>query len=201
LFEGRLFKIRENAGYICDLLSLATALANGSYFRHGQTSQLAELQGMEKIPEGFIELYRDIIAEKSPKRQKELCLRIIKSTKSFLDGCKDEAQPEEKADFSELALWYHELSYTWRRVYYWCDQGDAVNAYVWGCMLQDEVEGTGKTFGITGIDILGSFDAGDLPRYKKRAESVEQVFIETIKKNGAVIDSYESVEAFLAKNA
>ena len=199
LFENKVYKVRENAGHICDLLAIAVAFTNQRFFPHGQTNQLKELATMKKHPESFIPLYQSIVAEASPDRQKRLCHEIIQSTKAFLDAQVATAKPCPP-DFAELAEWYHELSYTWRRVYHWCDSNDPVNAYIWCCMLQSEVEEWGTRFGIANIDILGSYDANDLQALRKQAEYVEQQFIKALEESGTKLDSYATVEDFLKTN-
>jgi hypothetical protein len=200
LFEERLSKVRENAGYICDLLSIAVAFANGRYFVHGQTGQLGELSGMKKLPEDFVKLYESVVREPFPDAQKRLCYTMIANTKAFLDA--QEQRPEQALppDFSELADWYQELSYTWRRVYHWCDANDPVNAYIWCCNLQNEVDEWGAKFGITDIDIFSFFSADDLPAFRRRAEAVEVKFREAIAANGVKLDEYNTVEDFLQAN-
>ena len=200
LFEEKLYKVRENAGYICDLLAITVALVNQRYFTHGQTNQLQELSGMKKIPANFTKLYREIITEASPDAQKRLCHEMIKNTKVFLDEQEKPASKPSAPDFSELASWYQELCYTWRRVYHWCDMNDPVNAYIWCCMLQNEVDEWGVKFGIADIDILGSYKANDLAGFRERAEFVELKFRQAITANGAQIDEYKTVENFLKVN-
>jgi hypothetical protein len=203
LFEEQSGKIRENSGYICDLLSIATALINHTYFAHGQTSQITELEKMEKLPLDFTGLYRAIVLSKFPEEQKKLCHRMLQNAKTFLDEndpSKAAATGKSKPDFSELAAWYQELSYTWQRVYYWCDAKDPVNAYIWACMLQDEAARMGSQYGITGTDMLGDFDAGNLPAFKQRAEAVEKQFTNAIAKSGVTLETYKDIEGFLQKN-
>lgn len=199
LFEERIYKVRQNAGYICDFLSLAVAFVNQKYFKHGQTDQLAELQAMQKTPEDFITLYQAIVAAKAVEEQKALCHTMIKNTREFLkknDGSVNTLK--SKPDFSELASWYQELIYTWRRVAYWCKAQNPVNAYMWGCMLQEEIDRVGGEFGVTEVDILGSFDAGDLMGFQKQTGLVEQAFIKAIDEHGVKLDSYDSIDEFLA---
>jgi len=196
LFEERLYKVRENAGYICDLLSVAVAFANLSYFKHGQTNQLQELSNMKKLPKDFVKLYRDIVTEPCPDAQKRLCYTLIKNTKEFFGS----SEPNESTDFSELANWYQELCYTWRRVYHWCDSGDNVNAYIWACMLQNEVDEWGTKFGISDIDILGHYNPCDLASFALQAEKVEQHFVQAIKESGVKLDDYKTIDEFLATN-
>ena len=200
LFEERLYKVREYAGHICDLLSIAVVFVNLCYFKHGQTNQIQEIDRMEKVPQGFAELYQKIIAEPSPDEQKRLCYKMIMITKAFLDTQNVSATPKSPPDYTELAAWYQELCYTWRRVYHWCDMNDPVNAYIWCCMLQNETDEWGAKFNITDTDIMSSFNAADLAEFRKRAESVERNFRQAIEGNGVKIDEYKTVEDFLKIN-
>ena len=200
LFEERLYKVRENAGYICDLLSIAVAFANLRFFKHGQTNQIQELSGMKKVPKDFIKLYREIVVEPCPDTQKRLCYEIINNTKEFFSQSKNSIRANRYSDFSELANWYHELTYTWRRVYHWCGENDPINAYIWCCMLQSEVDEWGAKFGITNTDILSSYSPTDLEGFRKRAEKVELDFRSAIEKSGVKLDEYKTIEDFLSAN-
>ena len=200
LFEEKLYKVRENAGYICDLLAIAVAFVNQRYLAHGQTNQMDELSNMRKIPVNFVKLYQGIITEMSPDVQIRLCHELIKSTKVFLDEQEKPVPKTSTPDFSELASWYQELCYTWRRVYHWCDMNDHINAYIWCCMLQNEVEEWGTRFGIANIDILGLYNANDLTVFRDQAETVEQNFKQAINDSGVKLDEYRTVEDFLKAN-
>ena len=200
LFEESLGKVRENAGNICDLLSIAVAFVNGCYFVHGQTNQLTELSGMKKLPKDFSKLYEAIIKEPSPDAQKRLCHDLIQKTREFLDDQTKLSFKPSKPDFSELAAWYQELCYTWRRVYYWCDMNDPVNAYIWCCMLQNEVDVWGIKFGIDDVGILEFFKFDDLLSFRTHAEAVEAEFRKAIADNGVKLDEYKTVEDFLRVN-
>jgi len=199
-FEDELYKVRKYAGQICDLLSIVVAYANMRYLKHGETKQIQEISEMNKIPKNFVELYQNIITEQLPNVQKRLCYDLITSTKAFLEEREETDSSKGMVDFEELAFWYQELSYWWRRVYYWCDENNFINAYLRGCMLQEEVDENGKKFGITDIDIMSSFDANDLTLLRKRAEAVEQNFRRAIEENGVKIDEYKTIEDFLETN-
>jgi len=198
LFEERLYKVRENAGYICDLLSIAVAFANHRYFKHGQTNQLQEISSMNNIPKDFVKLYRDIVTAPCPNTQKQLCHELIVNTKEFFNVL--EKPTDISSDFSELANWYQELCYTWRRVYHWCDANDPINAYIWCCMLQNEVDEWGTKFGINDIDIMSAYNANNLDGFRKQAEKVEQGFRTVIEKNGVKLAEYKTVDEFLKAN-
>ena len=200
LFEERLYKVRENAGYICDLLSIAVAFANLRYFKHGQTNQLQELSSMKKVPKNFVKLYRDIVTEPCADTQKRLCYDLINITKEFFSAQENVTSLKSNPDFSELANWYQELCYTWRRVYHWCAANDPINAYIWGCMLQNEIDEWGDKFGITERDILSAYDANDLDGFCKQAEKIELKFKQAIKNNGVKLDEYKTIDDFLSAN-
>jgi len=201
LFEDAAAKVRESAGRICDLLSVAVACVNRTYLKHGQTNQILELSAMKEIPTDFTTQYERIIRAGTAEEQKRLCHELIVTTKAFL-GKQDETATRRASapDFSELATWYQELSYTWRRVYHWCDRNDPVNAYLWGCFLQGEVNAVGEEYEIADLDILGAFEAGNLSAFRACAEAVERRIVAAIEANGVTIDSYPSVESFLERN-
>jgi hypothetical protein len=174
---------------------------NGRYFKHGQTNQITELLSMRDVPEGFTDLYERIVRAKTADEQMRLCHDIIVATKAFLSKRDKNAVRRISApNFSELAVWYQELSYTWRRVYHWCDRNDPVNAYLWCCFLQNEVDNVGSEYGIPDIDILSAFDAENLSALRKRDEYVEQEIVSAITAHGVTIESYPSVEEFLKQN-
>ena len=105
LFEEQLYKVRENAGHICNLLSIAVAFVNQQYFRHGQTNQIKELLSMKEVPQGFTDLYARIIRAKTADEQKRLCHDIIVSTKDFPEKHDKNAVRRISAPhFSELAF-------------------------------------------------------------------------------------------------
>ncbi len=200
-FEEDFCLARENAGYICGNLADAVAYFNQQYFKNARADQIVELRSMENIPAGFIELYERIVHTKEADEQKRLCYEMIVSTRAFLAAHdKNAIRRISEPDFSELAFWYQELCYTWRRVYYWCDANNPVNAYMWACMLQKETDEVAAEFGIEDADMLSAFDADNLQAFRKRAEDVERNIVETIETHGVEIESYASVDEFIEKN-
>jgi len=200
LFEERLYKIHEYAGYICDALSLAVASANGRYFQHGQTNQLQELANMKTLPDRFIVQYKGIVLEPQPEVQKRLCYNLIKDTEGYLFQMKQPTRQPLPLDYTELAIWYQELCYTFKRVYYWCENSDPINAYIWCCMLQNEVDEWGSRFSIAEVDILGYFNDRNLQALSRRAKKVEELIRQKICENGVELDEYATIDSFLSVN-
>jgi hypothetical protein len=202
LFEDALYKIRKAAGFILDYLSIAVACVNQTYFQYGQEEQIPDLQKMKNLPRDFIGLYQDVVAARSAADLKKLCYEIITETRRFLIARKGQAaQTAHKRDFSALANWYQELCYTWRRVYHWCDQKDAVRSFIWGCFLQSELDVVAAEFGLGEMDLLGAFADDNLGAFQQRAEKLEQQIVSALIEHGVSLNAYDSVDTFLAQNA
>ena len=200
LFEERTHIIRQNAGYICDLLSIAIAHTNGTYFHRRQIGQPDQLRKMSLIPGNFIGTYEKIICEKNIDMQKKLCHSLLRMTKDHIRVLAQDAEPHKRSA-AELAGWYHELSYTWRRIYHCCETGDAAGAYLWACMLQKELGDVAEEYNAPDIDILGAFDTGNLKAFAEHAAKGERAVIKAIEADGGRIDAYSSIDEFLEKNS
>ncbi len=199
LFAEKLGTVRESAGYLCMHAANAVAYVHRQYL--DLPDQLNALQSMPHVPAGFTDLYARIIRARTADEQQRLCHDLITMTGRFLVEHDQNAVRRTSApDFAELAMWYQELSYTWRRVYDRCDRHDPINAYLWCCLLQHELDTVDADFGIADLDILGAFDADDLPAFRRRAEWVEQRIVAAITAHGVTIEAYPSVEAFLRQN-
>ena len=199
LFEEKAHIIRKNAGYICDILAIAIAYTNGTYFHHGYTGQLDQLRKMKNVPQNFIALYEKIIFENDTDKQKKLCHSLLGIAKNHVKSLARE-QPRNRNP-AELASWYQELSYTWRRIYHYSKTGDTASAFLWGCMLQEELGQVREEYNAPDIDILGAFDAGNLAAYVQRAKEAEREIIAAIEADGTRIDTYVDIDQFLGKNS
>lgn len=200
LFEEKVYIVRKNAGYICDLLAIAVAYTNGTFFHHGQTGQVEALRQMSNVPNNFINIYEKIIFEQDPDTQKELCRTLLDLTKVHINSLEMKKQ-KEKRDPCEIAGWYHELSYTWRKIYHFCETSEVVSAYLWACMLQEELCQLKNEYEVPELDILSTFNADDLKAFAGAARKAELAIINAIEADGGKLDKYESIDEFLEKNA
>jgi hypothetical protein len=200
LFEDTLYKLRKAAGYIVLYLSNAVAYSHGKYFSTSHQSHLADLKAMKSLPKDFVRLYGEVAHARIAEELKKLCYEMIYNTRQFLNAKKGSAKSTPNPGFSGLADWYQELSYAWREIYHWCDRNEAEKAFVRGSFLQSELDIVGEEFGLGEMDLLGAFDAADLPAFRKRAESLEKQILAAIKKLGETVESYASLEDFLEKN-
>lgn len=202
MFEESTAKVRMAAGYIADYLSVAVAFINKTYFKYSQSNQIYELSAMKELPHNFIESYKAIIHAESIDELKKLSHIMVASTRKFVNSRKYESEESVcKTDFHNLADWYQELCYTWRRIYYWCDKGNAEKVFVWGCYLQHELEIVKEEFGLKEMDLFSQYNAENLYSLRKRAEELENCIVSEIKKNGVKLDEYSSIDDFIAKNS
>ncbi|MDE5748819.1 MAG: hypothetical protein K2I21_14745 [Acetatifactor sp.] len=191
--------VKMGAGYVLDYLARAVAFTNHSYFHHSHTDQLNELTRMTNVPEGFAELYREILQEKEDAGQKEACYRLIWLVQQFLEKNavgRAEQTPSEK-NYQDLADWYGELSYTWLRLRHYAHQGDAVKLYMWGAYLQSELNDVCEDFGLEKIDLMKYYDGENLQLLAEHGDEAEQKIRAAIIKGGGIIHEYADEKEFL----
>lgn len=185
-------------GYTLDFLARAIAFTNHRYFMQSQMAQMTELAAMENVPEGFIETYRDILNEPDTEAQKRLCFDALRTVHEFL-----EAQPSlntestPNTNFQELSDWYAELSYTWLRLRRYAKKNDTVRVYMWGIMLQNELDSVCDDFGLERMNLMERYRTDKLDEFVAYADALEARIRKAIVEGGGVIHEYKSVEEFL----
>lgn len=187
--------VKVGAAYVMDYLARAICFSKGGFFRKAQTEQLTELRQMGELPEDFEELYNAIICQKEEKRQKEQCYELIGIVESFLERSQ-EPVPQEY-NFQDLADWYGELSYTWLRIRHYCQEGDITKVYMWGSMLQEELNHVCEDFGLAKMELMVHFDSERLNEFAEHANRLEEQMREKIIAGGGKIREYHSPEEFL----
>lgn len=187
--------VKVGAAYVLDYLARAICFSKGGFFRKAQTEQLAELQQMAELPEGFAELYNAVISQKDEKKQKEQCYELIYIVESYLK-CPQKSVPREH-NFQDLADWYGELSYTWLRIRHYCQEKDITKTYMWGSMLQEELNRVCEDFGLAKMELMEVFDSDRLSEFAEHANRLEKEMRERIVAGGGKIREYHSPEEFL----
>lgn len=184
---------KMGVGYVLDYLARAMCSTHGRYFKRAQTDQLAELEAMGPLPDGFAETYNAVIWEPDTARQLQLCHSLIAAVAQFLE--RPAAQREH--NFQDLASWYCEMSYTWLRIRHYAEVGDITKTYMWGCLLQTELNEVCRDFGLPKMELMEVFDAANLKKFAEHADTLEQQMRAQIVANGGVIREYRNREEFL----
>ena len=173
----------------------ALCFARGGYFRRAQTDQLAELRRIGELPEGFCELYEKLLHTVDGSERQALCRDLIAVAEASL---RMQAPPEPREhNFQDLADWYAELSYTWLRIRRLAEQGDVTKVYMWGCMLQTELNQVCEDFGLEKMDLMGMFDANSLLSFAAHADVLEIEMRRRITGGGGVLREYPHRERSL----
>jgi hypothetical protein len=202
VFEESLYKVRMAAGFIARYLSYAVACINETYFKQRLDLETVELAQMKEIPENFIEYFQGIVKAKSAEELKSFSHKIIGTTREFIATHKQPKMEEAKSpDYEELADWYEEGSLMWRRICYHCDIQNYERAFPDAINLQHELNIIKEEFGLKEMDLLGSFDATDLHAFKQKAQELEKYVISEIENHGVILNKYDTLEQFLAKNS
>jgi hypothetical protein len=202
VFEDALYKVRMAAGFIAHYLSVAVACINGTYLKRALDLETVELKKLKDIPDNFIPYYEGIVRAKSVEELKSLSYMIISTTRKFIAKNKPIVKEElTTPDFRDLAGWYEEMSLTWRRIDFHSKAGDCDKTFNDAVNLQHELSIMKEEFGLREMDLLSYFDASNLKVFGERAKELEAYVISEIESHGFSLNTYDTLEQFLAKNS
>ncbi len=197
IFKDDMASLRLSAAHIANELAISVACLNHTYLHNSQQDKLDELAAMPNKPDGLWELMAQQIRLSTPTALKENCYHLIHLMRSFMDP-EPAAAAESTYSLNDLAEWYKELSYTWRRIRYYAQQDDAQRTYEWGGYLQLELNWVQDEFGISDLTILDHFAADDLNGFAAICNEKEQYLLQLMKDGGVTVPFYTCVADFIA---
>ena len=201
LFEEKLCNIRKAAGGVCSYLMNVIALLNGTYLENGYMDLLGDLHRMKEYPYKFEKTFLEMLSTKEIHVICEKVYKLIKMTRSFLKEKMPVIQKTNfEPDYNDLALWYQEMRYTFRRMKYYIEIASAEISYLLGCYMQIEFDAVREDFNLEKMDLMSAFDKEDLGVFAKRAEEIEAYLIKTLEENHANQNKYASFEEFIKEN-
>lgn len=100
-------------------------------------------------------------------------------------------------NYDELAAWYEEARYTFRRIEYACKNNKFAECFHLGWYLQVELDILTEEVALDKMDLLGSYDADDLTPFEKQAKTIEEYIVSEINNHGVGLRRYDSLEDFL----
>lgn len=198
LFEKSLGNVRKAAGGIIEYLSQALAIINGTYTNrdYGYFNRMEQIKALPRIPSNFIKNYEEVLMAKEIETIFKVVNNLMKETREFFE----QFTPVRKLksyNYDELAGWYQEARYTFRRIAYACENNKLVECFHLGCYLQVEFDILTEEAGLDKMDLLGAYDSDDLSAFEKRAEDIEKYILSEIKRHGVVLRKYDNLEEFL----
>lgn len=212
MFEDKRSMAWMAAGFIVRNLTKSIALINASYAdsavfteeqaREGNAkNSLYHCPDMKEVPDSYFLYGKAMLKAKNIEEIRNLSYLLIEGTRRFLQERKPEScKDKKKSDFTELAGWYQELSLTWRRIRYFCDRHMVEEAYNDACYLQYELMIVTEEFGLPEIDLLDSYDSGNLKLLKEQSIKTEKEIRNILENHQVTVNEYPSVDAFLRSN-
>ena len=224
IFEEKLYRVRSEADCIHEWLSRALAYLNHTYtesaiysesqaYNKDEKSRIYSCPEMKNVPEDFFTNAQKLLESDDVEVLQKTVFALLKSTRSFILEHKPKVSPagdsadgsskkeESKVDYQGLADWYQELSLTWRRLRYFCQNNMVEKAYTDACYLQEEFLYIAQEFKVQEFNLLDSFDKNNLSLLADRANKLEITIQKILADHGVKINSYSSVEDFLAKRS
>lgn len=201
LFEESLCNIRKAAGGVCSYLMNSIAMVNGTYLQSGYMNLTSNLHKMKDYPYEFEKTFTQMLSENEIDSIKKKVYELIHMTRKFLmEKITVEKEKTFEPNFEDLAMWYQEMRYTFRRIAYFTEINSAEDSYMLGCYLQIEFDAVQEDFHLKKMDLLSSFDKDDLRRLAKKAEEIEAYLVKTIEENKVRLNKYSSFEEFISNN-
>ncbi|BBF42648.1 hypothetical protein lbkm_1332 [Lachnospiraceae bacterium KM106-2] len=199
-FDKDICHVRKAAGGIMQYLSMALATWNHTYL--GKSYSLVEygteIHSYEEKPDGFEAGIEAITNENNMINLKLLSQGLIQSVRDFFASKIVIKKAEQKEyHYEDLAEWYYEARYTFRRLQYYCQDKNAMIAYQLGCYLQIEFDSIQEEFGLKDLDLLGSYHSLDLSILQGKAEQLESYIVSVLKENNVTLRIYDSISEFL----
>ncbi|MDO5518506.1 MAG: hypothetical protein Q4F66_13205 [Clostridium sp.] len=202
VFDDDMSHVRKSAGGIVEYLSMALATFNGTFIgnTYGRMELMAEIEQMKAKPDKFTDICYEIVKSSDIDEIKKLSHRIIDVTRRFFMENKLVHSAEDRNyNYDDLASWYYEARYTFRRIAYYCSINDYMSAYDLGCYIQIEFDSIQGEFGLDRMDLLGYFKYDDLKEFAQKSAELEQYVLSVIKEKCHKLNIYSSLEEFLGR--
>lgn len=201
LFEEDLCNIRKAAGGVCSYLMNAIAMVNGTFLESGYINLTKDLHIMKEYPSAFEKTFEEMLDQVHIDGIREKVYTLIKMTRAFITKkIEPTKKTETEPNYDDLAMWYQEMRYTFRRIGYFASINSAEDCYLLGCYLQIEFDAVMEDFNLEKMDLLSCFDKDDLSGLAKKAEEIEAYLIKILEEKKANQNKYASFEAFIKDN-
>lgn len=201
LFEKNLCKIRKAAGGVCSYLMNAIAMVNGTYLESGYMNLTNDLHGMKEYPKRFEEIFQEMLAANHIEPICKNAYQLIGVTRDFLMEKIPKLEiHNQEVNYEDLAMWYQEARYTFRKIEYFTSIGSGEDSYLLGCYLQIEFDAIAEDFMLEEMDLMSFFNQEDLTLFAQKARDIEQYLKQVLKEHHVKLNCYSSLEEFLTEN-
>lgn len=185
-----------NAIQIAETLLVGISMMNGTYPKKGVKRIETELEGLQLIPEGFLENYHRLIHAIDQAEIQPVVKQLIAETDRLWKSKFENTNTHHGTE--ELAGFYEEFKSTYNKLLLACDEENYESAYYAGFMIDRETQ----TFltGFTGPGIFPNITDSVLKKNFKviRAACLdhERRLLNLLDERGVKINHYQNTQAF-----
>lgn len=216
MFEEDLCAVRKASGGIACQLMNGIAMVNGQYLKNGYGNLSLEMTNINNLPVEFEATYNMLLDAITIEEIQSICHKLIKSTRNMFFALKEKHEEEDKKaqrnsksntdttdsyasiNYDDLANWYQEARYTFRRVEYYAKQNSKEDCFLLGCYLQIEFDAIKDEFDLKTMDLLGVFTSSKLSEFAERAAQLENYIVGVLTEHKASLKVYKTFEDFTA---
>ena len=198
IFETSLCNVRKAAGAIAQYLHEAVTIINGTYPKgdYGYAKIIKQMKEMKNKPAKFTSVYERILGADDVKSIVELSFELISDTREFFKQYIVEKK-YKTYNFKELAGWYEETKYTFRRIKYACENNEYEAAFSWGCYIQIELDILSDKSGMEKMNLLDNYCKDNLRKLSDSVDTIEKYILSVITENNVVLRKYKDIDEFL----
>lgn len=202
-FDDDLSHVRKAAGGIMHYTSIAIATFNETYLigGFGERQMINQVMQMAVKPVGYETACLEIMKAKQVEEIKQKTHALLKLTRDFFLSNKPESHVARNINEEDLAAWYYEARYSFRRIEYYTSIHDFKSAFELGCYLQIEFDSIQDEFGLKRMDLLGSFQYEQLEPFAEQAKNLENYLVTTLNEQNVALKTYQNLDEFLAVQA
>lgn len=203
MFEDSLCSVRKAAGGISCFLMNAIAMVNGQYLTNGYGNLTLEINNIKEMPEKFEQVYNKLLLANTIEELQNESHELIKITRDFFVEHKPVSsisKLKENINYDDLADWYQEARYSFRRIEYYASHKSIEDCFLLGCYLQIEFDAIKEDFNLETMDLLGSFSGEHLEKFAEKAKQLEDYITCILRENNASVRIYNSLDEFIQEN-
>ncbi|MBS4219927.1 nucleotidyltransferase domain-containing protein [Bacillus sp. FJAT-49711] len=184
------------AGEILFEISDTLCLLNHTFLHFGAKQMLKELSKLQRLPEGFNEIFQKVVTVKDNEHIQKACFDLINCVEVFFKTIKNEMIP--LVPISHFKGLYEELSSHWNKIRYSCEKGDTLSAFLAASNLQAELDHVQEQTGIhnPNLKFIDHYDPDNLSSLARAANKAEETFVRILKESNVPIVSFNNIEDF-----
>lgn len=125
--------------------------------------------------------------------------RLIKLTRDMFIAIKPKAveKSDDIINYEDLAEWYQEARYSFRRIEYYIKEKSAEDCFLMGCYLQIEFDAIRVDFNLENMDLLSVFSIENLRDFATRSKQLEEYILSVLHEHNVDIKIYHDINEFL----